>query len=330
MLKKTKNILFVFAISALIALAGHAAAEVKATYLYNLSDFTGILPTSSAKVSVDPFNKEVFVTTGDLIRVFNDKGMLLFSFGEDLNAGVLFDAAADEKGNIYVLSHSYERKSYIITLCNYRGEPIREISVTNIPPQAERFSPNGIIYRNGSLYLFSDYAMMVLIADANGVFKEQVDLFPLMDIKPEKSPRRRGEQKPGPVELNRADYGISGFSVDHEGNFLFASPVTAKVHIVFPDRKADSFGKRGSAPGRFGVPRGVARDKAGNYLVSDILRSVVMIFNKDFDFITEFGGKGYQPGRFIGPTGISVDEDSKVYVTQLAERGVSVFKLEGN
>lgn len=327
---RARNIIFMSAISALIALAGPATAEMKATYLYNLSDFTGVISTSSAKVSIDAVNKEVYVITGDLIKVFNDKGMEVHSFGEDLNAGVLYDAAADEKGNIYVLSNSYERKSFIITLCNYRGEPIREISITNVPPELERVSPNRMIYRNGTLYLVSEYAMTVVMTDANGVFKEQIDLFSLMDIKPEKSPRRRDEKNSAPAEVKRSDYGIAGLNVDYEGNLVFASPVNAKAYIVSPDRKVDSFGKRGSAPGRFAVPRGVTRDKAGNYLVSDILRCVVMIFNKDFQFITEFGGRGFWPGSLLGPTEIVVDEDSKVYVTQLIERGVSVFKLQDN
>jgi hypothetical protein len=126
---------------------------------------------------------------------------------------------------------------------------------------------------------------------------------------------------------NRSDYGISGFNVDQDGNLLFVSPITRKAFIVSPDRKVESFGKGGSAPGRFAVPRSIVRDKSGNYLVSDILRCVVMIFDKKFDFITEFGGRGYDPGNLIGPTEMALDEDSNLYVTQLMERGVSVYKI---
>ena len=330
MSKRAGNIILVLAISALIAFEGPSAAEVKATYLYNLSNFTGIIPTSSAKVNFNSFDKEIYVITGDLIKVFNDKGMEVYSFGEDLNVGILLDAAADEKGDIYVLSNSYERKRFIITLCNYRGEPVREISLTNFPPEFEGVSPSRIFYRNGTLYLVSDGQMLVVLADAQGVFKRGIDLFPLMDIKPEKSPRRREEKSSASLEVNRADYSIAGLTVDHEGNLLFANPINAKAYIITPDLKVDSFGKRGSAPGRLSIPRGVARDTAGHYLVSDILRSVVIIFNKDFDFITEFGGRGSRPGSLLGPTEIVLDEDSKIYVTQLGERGVSVFKIEDN
>jgi hypothetical protein len=318
------------AVMALAALAGPARGEVKGTYLYNLSDFTGTVPASSPKVSIDEINKEIYVITGDLIRVFNSKGMEIYSFGEDLNVGILIDAVADEKGNIYVLSTSYERKSFIITLCNYRGEPIREISLTNVPPQFQGIAPNRMVYRNGTLYFASEGGMIMVMTDANGVFKDGVDFFPLMDVTSEdrlKRGRKGTDTDKEKREPRRDDYGIAGFSVDHEGNILFVSPITAKAYIVFANKKVESFGKRGSAPGRFAVPRGIVRDKSGNYLVSDILRCVVMIFDKKFDFITEFGGRGYGPGNLIGPTEIVIDEDSRLYVTQLIERGVSVYKI---
>ncbi|SPQ00546.1 conserved exported hypothetical protein [Candidatus Sulfobium mesophilum] len=327
------SMLTLLTVIALTVLTGTARGEAKGTYLYTLSDFTGSVPTSSARVSVDDFHKEVYVTSGDLIRVFNDKGMEIYSFGENLNVGVLYDAAVDEKGNIYVLSHSYERKQFIITLCNFRGEPIREISLTNIPPQFQGISPSRMVYRKGTLYLVSDSGMVVVMTDANGVFKDGIDLFPLMDVKSDDRGKRgrKGEDRDKEKkELKRDDYGISGFSVDHEGNLLFVSPITAKAFIVFADRTVDSFGKRGSAPGRFAIPRGIVRDKSGNYIVSDILRCVVMIFDKKFDFITEFGGRGYGPSNLIGPTEIVLSEDSKLYVTQLTERGVSVYNIVGD
>ncbi len=324
------SMFFFLAAVLLTCLSVPASAETKGTYLYNLSDFTGTIPTTSAKISIDAVNKEAYVISGDLIWVFNDKGMEVYRFGEDLNVGVFIDAAPDDKGNIYVLSSSYERKSFIITLCNYRGDPIREIPLTNIPPKFEGISPSRMIYRNGTLYFVSEGAMMVVMTDANGVFKDGIDFFPLMNIRPEEKVRRGpkgAEEDKQKKEVKREDYGIAGFSVDHEGNMLFVSPITAKAYIVSPDRKVDSFGKRGSAPGRLSIPRGIVRDKSGNYLVSDILRCVVIIFNKNFDFITEFGGRGFGPGEFIGPTEIVLDEDSKLYVTQIMDRGVSVFKI---
>ncbi len=324
MIGRARNIILISAISALISIAAPASAEIKATYLYNLSDFTGVVPTSSAKISIDPVTKEAYVITGDLVRIFNTSGMEVFSFGEDLRVGVIIDVSLDEQGNIYVLSYSYEEKRTIVTLCNYRGDPIREVKLTNVPPEFEDFRPNRLIYRNGTLYIASESAMMAITTDANGVFKSSIDFFVLMDIK--EVVTRTGDKR----KATRDVLGIAGFFVDYEGNMLFTSPVTAAAYVISPDLKVKSFGKSGGGPGKFAVPRGIARDRSGKYLVSDILRSVVMIFSKDFEFIKEFGYRGFGPGNLIGPTDMAVDSDSKLYVTQLREMGVSVFQLEDN
>jgi hypothetical protein len=330
MIERAKSIILILTAIAAISLMGTSEAEVKGTYLYNLSDFAGIVPTTSAKISIDNVHKEVYLITGDIIRVFNASGMEIYSFGEDLSVGVFYDAATDPEGNIYLLSFSYKEDREIVTLCNYRGEPVREIKLTNIPPEFEGSRPNRMIYRNGTLYFVLESKMKVFMTDVNGVFKDAIDLFPLMDIQPERSLARKTAKGGKPEEVKRSDYGIDGFYVDPEGNMLFTSPITAVAYIVSPDRKVESFGKRGSAPGKFSVPRGIARDKSGNYFVSDILRCVVMIFNSKFDFINEFGYRGWGPGNLIGPTAMAVDDDSRLYVTQLMDRGVSVFKIEGN
>jgi hypothetical protein len=253
---RARSIILISAISALIGLSGSASAGIKATYLYNLSNFTGAVRASSARVSVDNVHKEAYLITGELIRVFNANGMEIYSFGEDLNVGVFYDAAVDPNGNIYVLSHSYERNGMIVTLCNYRGEPIREITFTNLPPEFKGFEPNRMVLRNGNLYFVSESEMRVVVTDANGVFKEGVDLFSLMDVKPEKEDiRYRFEKDAKPREPEREDYGIAGFYVDQERYLLFTSPNTAKAYVVTPDKKVESFGKRGQRPAGSLFPR---------------------------------------------------------------------------
>jgi DNA-binding beta-propeller fold protein YncE len=321
------NIILILAVTALIPLARPASGEIKAVYLYNLSDFSGTIPYSSPRISIDALRKEVYVISGDIIRVFNDTGMEIYSFGADLDVGILVDAAVDEGGNIYVLSYSYERKGPIITFCNFRGEPLSEVTVTNVPAEFQGFVPNRLVYRNGTIYLVSSSVMKVIMTDRKGAFKSGADLFSLMDIKPEKKSMRRGGKGKEAEEVKRENYGIAGFYVDHEGNMLFTSPVTALAYIVSPDLKVESFGKRGGAPGKFSVPRGIVRDRSGNYIVSDILKCVVMVFDRNFDFLIEFGYRGLMPGNLIGPTDMAIDDNSRLYVTQLMERGVSVFKL---
>ena len=74
-----------------------------------------------------------------------------------------------------------------------------------------------------------------------------------------------------------------------------------KAFQLSPDKKLASFGRSGSAPGRFGVVAGIVTDSRGNVLVADKLKSVVMVFDKNFDFLTEFGYRGSRPENLVVP-----------------------------
>jgi len=124
----------------------------------------------------------------------------------------------------------------------------------------------------------------------------------------------------------RADL-CAGVSLDATGAILFTVPVQFRAFIVTPDGKPASFGKAGSAPGQFGVVSGIARDAKGRILVADKLRSVVMVFDESYRFVTEFGFLGLGFDNLVRPDQIALGAGNKLYVTQLYNRGVSVFTL---
>lgn len=152
------------------------------------------------------------------------------------------------------------------------------------------------------------------MTDANGLFEDGYDIAPLLDLE-----GRENEEKE-----------MVGFSVDGEGNILFTIPVLFKAFKLTPDRKLTAFGEKGSLPGRFNVVGGIAADDRGYYLIVDTLRSVVMVFDKDFRFLTEFGHRGYRPGNLVAPRNLVVDNSGKVFVTQGGRRGVSVYRVSSN
>jgi hypothetical protein len=303
------------AVLALAAACGLAAggaaldAQVRGSYLYTLSNFGGKVPYDWAQVYVDPARTEVYVVYQNLVRIFNASGMEVFSFGDDLDVGQMLDVAVDGNGDIILLSFKDGRSR--VTRCNFRGVPTGTIEISQLP-EGVTFVPNRMLVGNGLLYFASLTGARVIVTDAAGVFREHIDLISDDDL----DDKLKGSRPE-----------VVGFSVDGEGSLYFTIPVLFKAFKLTADRKRLSFGRPGSAAGRFGIVAGIVVDSRGRLIVADKLRSVLMVFDKDFKFLTEFGYRSNAPGGLILPEDLAIDSRDRVYVTQGARRGVSVFAL---
>jgi len=305
-----------FGILFVLACSTSALATVRATYVYNLSNFTGTLPYNWVRTYADKVNNEIYVInpSDGSVKIFNENGMEIFRFGEEGSLGGIYDVAVNKEGNLLILSFNTQGTGpkYSIIRCNYRGEPISNIEMKNLPPEFSNFMPSRLIYREGLLYLPSPGQMKVLVIDENGNFKDSYDLAALLELD----------------EKKKSETDIFGFSVDKEGNMYFTIPMFFKAYKLSPDRKLTYFGRKGSQPGRFGVISGIVTDDRGYIYIADTLRCVVMIFDQDFRFQTEFGYRGFKPGNLIAPRELEVDGKGKIYITQTRKRGVSVYKLD--
>jgi len=305
--------LFTIVVFALMVIfLSSAMAEVKASYLYNLSNFNGPIPYNWANVYVDKQKNEIYIVdpTERNIRIFNENGMEVYRFGDDESLGTIIDITVDSDGNIFVLSLL---KSAVI-LCNFRGELVSEIKIKNLPPEFSMFTPDRIIYQEGRLYLAATNSLRIVVTNTNGVFEKGYDLAPLLGV----SDKKR--------DVND----ISGFNVDREGNMLFTIPVLSSAFRLSPEGRIENFGQSGSGPGKFGIASGIAADDRGYIYISDKLRCVVMVFNNNLEFKAEFGYRGYQPGNLIVPDDIGIDNNGRIYVAQAGARGVSVFRISYN
>lgn len=284
-------------------------AQVKPTYLYNLSSFSGPLRYDWARVHVDESRNEAYVVYQNVVRVFSPSGMEIFSFGDDLAVGQIVDAAVEPDGTIVLLSYKDSRS--VVTRCNYRGEPIAPIQLTKLP-EGVTFSANRMVLRDGLFYFLSQSTANVIVTDTRGEFRKRIQLMPLLDVE----------------ENQKSGAEISGFTVGTDGSVYFTVPTLFKLFKFSADGKVSSFGTAGSGAGKFGLVAGVAVDSRGNILVADKLKCVVMAFDKDFRFLGEFGYRGARPENMILPDDIAIDSRDRLYVSQARRRGVSVFAIQ--
>jgi len=300
-----------FVVAGLVLWAGSGAvrADVETSFLYTLSNFSGPVPYNWGRVFYDKERNESYVLYQNTFRVFNASGMEIYRFGEDVDLGLAVDAAVDREGNILVLA--YRGSAFQIVRCNFRGEPGAKIGLKNLPGEFSGFSPNRLVYRDGKIYLAALSQMKIVIATADGAFQNGYAMAALLDLS----------------EKERRSAEMAGFSVDREGNILFTIPVLFKAFKLSIDQKITAFGKPGSAPGLFSVVSGIVADSRGNYLVADKIKSTVMVFDSEFNFLTEFGYRGAAPQNLIRPESLAIDGQDRVYVTQGAKRGVNVYRM---
>jgi DNA-binding beta-propeller fold protein YncE len=298
----------VLIVCALALCAGMLSAQVRPTYLYTLSNFVGPFRYDGVRVNVDQERDETYVVYQNVVRVFNPSGMEIFSFGDDLDLGGMVDAAADRNGDVILLS--YKDGHALVTRCNFRGVPVGRIEIANLPGGVA-FRANRLIIRNGLFYFADLAASSVILTEPDGTCRQRIDFAGLIGVD----------------EMRKAGAEMFGFTVDRDGSILFTMPTLFKVYKYSPDGTLNWFGRPGSSAGRFGIISGIATDSRGDVLVSDKLRSVVMVFDKDFKFVTEFGDRGLRPENLFVPDSLAVDRKDRVYVSQGRRRGVSVFAL---
>ena len=297
-------------LSAAIAGASPAQSQpVRGSYIYTLSGFTGAIRQDWSRIAVDRDRGEVYALYQNMARIFNDSGMEVYRFGEDLDVGQILDVAVDELGDVLLLT--YRDGATTIVRCDYRGRAIGAITLSGFPAALRDFAPNRMVYQRGNLYLAATMGLAIAITDRDGKFTKGYDLFRLLELE----------------EKDRDVTEVAGFSVDGEGNILFTVPVMFRAFVLAPNGSLAAFGKPSSAPGGFNIVSGIARDRKGNIIVIDRLKAAVLVFDKSFKFVTQFSGYGRKPSELVFPDAVAIGTDDRVYVTQSGRKGISVFKL---
>jgi hypothetical protein len=310
--------------AALVASAAVApdARGAGSGYAWNLSNATGALKTSGAFLTWDRHGKELFLVESGIVRVFSRTGMEIYSFGDDARLGRVYSVAPLDTGDLLVLS-SFGGGQMGVVRTNFRGEPVGRLELKGVPPElSEDFHPNGIGYAAGKVFLLDKGAMRLVVTDVAGEHLASYDLSEMIIA----AETADGSATPETAKLQRAATGIRGFSVDAAGNVLFTVQPLFRAYVVTADGRLQSFGKKGSGKGSFNVVGPIAADEHGNVFVGDLLRSVVIMFDKDLRYVREFGSRGHKPGQLVVPNELAAG-DGKVFVSQYAQRGVSVFRV---
>ncbi len=295
-------------LTAALAVLPVGARGFAVSYIYQLAAISGPLSSSAATLEYDPFHHELYVVQNGNVRVYNAVGMEVYAWPEDPELGAVWGVAPLEDGDILTLRYLASRPA--VVRCNFRGDMVEEVKIDGLTRAFERdFRPEVIRYSKGKVYLASMQTKVVMAVDLALGTTSFTDISTLLDD-----------------DEKIREAGLDSFTVDEHGNLVVSVAAAFKVFVIAPDRTFRSFGRPGSAPGKFGIIKGVALDDAGRYYVSDRLKHAIIVFDREFNFLGEFGYRGSKLGSLVAPTNLVFAED-KLYVSQQGNRGVAVYQI---
>ena len=230
------------------------------------------------------------------IVVFDDVGVMLFTFGQD-RLRIPVYLALDSKDNVYVT----DRFTNKVEIFDKDGKYIGEFAHKKLR------NPLGIdIDKDNNIYI-SDVGKRHCIH----VFKEDGKLI-----------RSFGQTKK--VLLPSKDIGKlyfpNGIDVDDKENIYVADSNNHRVQIFDKNGKAEKIIAMG------GLPRGVAySEKTKSLYVIDTLNHKVSAYDDKGDFRFSFSKQGRGNDELMYPSGITLSKDGKLYITDRNNGRVQVF-----
>lgn len=166
----------------------------------------------------------------------------------------------------------------------------------------------------GNLYVADVSAKTIMVYDRDGKFLRSLA---------------------GPSYFNR----LVSVTVDKKGERIYtvdiggstASPETHRVRVfdAHTGNHLFDFGKRGTGPGEFNLPRDVAIGKDNKLYVVDGGNFRIQIFDMDGKYIKSFGKIGMHPGDLGRPKEIDTDQAGNVYVIDSAFANLQIFNPDG-
>jgi hypothetical protein len=293
------------------AVAASQLASLEWAFEHVLSTPNGPVAVNWASLSHDREHGETFVVAEGFVRVFDRSGMEVYRFGDDGGLGNVTRVVPLEDGELVALTMLDGVRAYV--RCDFRGELRERFSLSGLPPGFTPFEPDQLVYRDGKLYFAERGSMRVVVTDLSGNHKQS---FRLKDLVAAATPPD-ADRKPASS--------LDGFNVDSAGNILFTMSTMFAGARLTPGGQLRTFGSRGSTPGRFNIIGGIDSDPAGNVYVTDRLRSIVSVWDRELRYLGEFGYRGDAPSNLLTPFELAVG-DGRIFVAQAGKRGVKVFR----
>ncbi len=301
-----------FYLLSLLSLLASPAHAIRFTHIRHLFDITGnFSEPSDVSVSKDGL---IYVVDGvnNSIKVFNQSGRPLYSFGKSGSGNGEFrfplGIDVDISGRVYVADSGNHR----IQVFNSNGGFVTQISVPSKNGNPSDPTDVAVDKEHEKLY----------VVDNNNHYILAYDLAADRLIQTFGSPGTEKREFRFPFLM----------ALDKDKYLYIVDVINTRVQVLNPEGLfVTSIGGWGVEKGEFFRPKGVAVDKNNRVYVSDSYMGVIQIFDSTGEFYSALGDleKGTVK-KFKTPTGIFIDNNNRLYVVEMFAQKVSVYSIESD
>lgn len=177
--------------------------------------------------------------------------------------------------------------------------------------------PLGIdVDRQGNLYVADASAKAIMIYDRDGKFLRKI----------------------GGGAKDKWFDRLTSVTVDPKGDRVYVTDIGGvsseahRIRVFDPEsgKHLFDFGKRGTGPGEFNLPRDVAVGRDGQLYVVDSGNFRIQVFDRNGKYLQAFGRVGRQVGQFARPKEAATDRDGNLYVVDTAFGNIQIFNPDGD
>jgi DNA-binding beta-propeller fold protein YncE len=247
------------------------------------------------------------------VKVFDQKGAFLFSFGSKGNSKGQFESpvgiATDSTGRVYVADTGNRR----IQIFTSDGKVLNEFSIQ---------APKGSQHPSDPVDLALDEQrnrIYVVDNDNHQVLLYSFDKFNYLES--------WGKEGDG-----RQDFRYPFFiAVGKDRIVLVVDVINTRVQAWDPRGKAlSTIGEWGVDVGQLFRPKGVCVDSSNRVFVSDSYVGAIQVFNRYGSFLSVLGDESGKIMKWKSPVGMTIDYQQRLYVVDMIANRVQVYQILEN
>ncbi len=246
------------------------------------------------------------------IRVFNQNGKFLYSFGRKGSAKSRFSFPLGidigSSGKIYIADSGNHR----VQIFGPAGSYLKQIIIPSKKGNPSDPADVAVDESGNRLYIVDNDNHYILV----------YDLSTLTLISTYGSPGMEKLEFRYPFLM----------TLDKDKYLYIVDVINTRVQVLSPGGKfVAAIGGWGVKKGEFFRPKGIAIDKNNRIFVSDSYMGVIQVFRSNGDFYSVIGDPSTgSVKKFSTPVGIFIDGNNRLYVVEMFAEKVSVYSIEGD